>query len=183
MSLSQASTTHVANAVFLCNRAHAKGANAYVEGISRASFYSCYFDDCASGNNGNVMYIASSATVCTYDMSTLDGVQGTFTTCSEAPPSLPPPPLPPQPPSGARIELTGDQPRLAFGDPGSPTCELYLNREGEGKLVSSCPIADASGRRLGDAGSSLESELNKLRIQLAELRSLVANYTKEKHTE
>jgi len=74
------------------------------------------------------------------------------------------------------MELTGEQPTLKFGDPDSPTCELYLDRAAS-RLTSTCAISQASGdgRRLalGNDDASVQTQLDTLKAELATIRSLV----------
>jgi len=89
---------------------------------------------------------------------------------------------------GAIIELTGESPKLAFGDPDAPTCELRLDRTNS-RLESTCPIAVYGGphehRHLAagpDWNAKPEAELAelkasnaKLEAELAELKASIAD--------
>lgn len=81
---------------------------------------------------------------------------------------VPPPSPPTSPDSGAIIELTGYQPKILFGDPGSPACELSLNRD-ESRLESTCAIS-TSRRRLNSESHEYELELKALKMDVEELR-------------
>jgi len=96
------------------------------------------------------------------------------------PPLLPAPSMPPSsPPSGALVELTGDMPKIAFGDPDSPTCELSLNRVNS-RLESTCEITTAAstspeGRRLQTfAEHDCKKELAVLKAEMNDMRRLMA---------
>jgi len=93
-------------------------------------------------------------------------------TCTWVPPAPPraPPPVPSlPPPNGALIQLTGTAPKITFGDPGEPTCELVLNRL-HARLESTCSISDGTnGRRL--EASDVMSEIEVLKAQVADLQN------------
>jgi len=73
----------------------------------------------------------------------------------------------PECPSGAIIELTGDQPQLLFGDPGAPTCKLFLDRDNS-RLESTCSIF-TNRRRLEAECVECKSEIENLKAQVKEL--------------
>jgi len=77
--------------------------------------------------------------------------------------------------SGSVLELTGDSPKLAVGDPHAPVCEISLDSINK-RLVSTCPLQAMDGRRLeGEMDTqgvrNVEVEdLEELKRELAELR-------------
>jgi len=128
-------------------------------------------------NTGANVYVSTTGSVCTFAMS-LTGVSGTVSSCPAPPPPLPvPPSLPPQvaspssAPHGATLELTGDAPRIIFGEVDAPVCELMLDRS-HGRLESTCAIA-STARRLDEEEEDADwvKELNELKVEVAKLRS------------
>ena len=108
---------------------------------------------------------------------------------SPSPPSRPPttPPTPPTPPptspppplTGAKIELTGQAPKIHFGPPLSPTCTLSLDPSSS-RMLSSCEIVTPSnGRRLVDGNDNdgvpnAHAEIDGLKKQLAVMQAELA---------
>jgi len=89
------------------------------------------------------------------------------------PPSAPPPPSF----TGAILELTGDRPKIKFGPPDDPVCELALD-ETRGRLESTCEIATASsGRRLAGNDFAYSLEIASLKAEVAEMRRTIAKLT------
>lgn len=85
-----------------------------------------------------------------------------------------PPPIAPPPPNGAIIELTGEQPKILFGDLGSPMCELFLDRDSN-QLQSTCEVQTplgVQGRRLdlGGAADAIEADLVALKAEVAQMQ-------------
>jgi hypothetical protein len=93
-------------------------------------------------------------------------------TCDEMPSP------PPASHDGAIIELTGHAPKIVFGTPDSPICELVLDRT-SGSLKSSCDIdtlTSQTGRRLGDSPvryDVLRKEIAALKAEVSALRDTV----------
>ena len=115
-----------------------------------------------------------------------------FTICATPLQSLPPvdgpsqspssPPLASPSPDGAVLELTGTAPRVVFGSLAAPVCELRVD-SAAGRLVSTCAIASADGRRLAADDEDLDAaggqrqvreELTELKLEIAELRQRLA---------
>ena len=73
------------------------------------------------------------------------------------------------------MSLTGSKPKLVFGDPAAPTCELSLDRV-LSRLESTCEILQPSsgGRRLHeDDVTDYKAELDALQAKLANLSRVV----------
>jgi len=101
---------------------------------------------------------------------------------SDPPPAEPPAaPAPPSAPtSGAVFELSGAAPRIKFGTPSAPACEIALKRDASVPyLETNCEIhvsaADsASGRRASEVAGFVSREVHEaLKAEVIELRRLV----------
>jgi len=128
---------------------------------------------------------------CTIGSSAFDSVGAGYSTTehwfygTHAPsPSLPSPPSVPAPPSaptsGAVFELSGAAPRIKFGTPSAPACEIALKRDASVPyLETNCEIhvsaADsASGRRASERADFVSREVHEaLKAEVIELRRLI----------
>lgn len=77
-------------------------------------------------------------------------------------------------PTGATLELTGDRPRIGFGETDAPVCELSLDRATE-QLVSSCPIhVEGNRRRLHESeaeNGALKARLTTVEAELVSMKA------------
>jgi len=65
------------------------------------------------------------------------------------------------------MQLTGERPKIAFGEPGAPTCELSLNKA-TSQIESTCEISVAGTRRrlIED---NYNTELEAVKSELADI--------------
>jgi len=79
---------------------------------------------------------------------------------------------------GSVLELTGALPKIIFGDPSAPACELRLVHDPV-RIVSTCPLSATGSRRQlrgGDeapAGSVSRDEFDALKMEVEVLRAAV----------